>query len=254
MKGSNTLPRKSNASKKKSIQIRKEGNILKSSKYLMSFVLDEYGKEIARSEKLDGKGIALVTLLIGFLTLTFPAINFSFVINSFYIENSTVIRLGIVCVILLILLFCYIIYTLLMILKIFKIREYKRFNTENAKEIEIECYPENITADRLINVYVNDIEFNQKINENKAELIEKSYKSVIISVIALLFITILTIVGGVILDNELKIDQERIRKAMEITNAIEKQNIVNPIEMKKSIDLKHSVFVKDSKPIKESMN
>lgn len=254
MEGSNTLPRKSNASKKKSIQISKEGNILKSSKYLMSFVLDEYSKEIARSEKLDGKGIALVTLLIGFLTLTFPVINFSFVINSFYTKDGIMIRLGTICVILLLISFAFIIYTLVTTLKIFKIREYKRFNTENAKDRNIQYESEEMVATSLIDTYVKDINNNQIVNNDKAGLIEKSYNYVIITVILILLTSVLTIVGGVIMDNELKTNLEKIKNEMKITNAIEKQNIVNPIEMKKSIDLKHSVFVKDSKPIKESMD
>lgn len=229
-------------------------SIFKSSKYLMSFVLDEYSKEFARGEKLDSKGMALITLLIGFLALSFPSINFRFVVNSFYSENSIIILFGAICAVLLLLSFVFIIYTLVMILKIFKIREYKRFNTDNAKEIELECYPENITADRLIIVYVNDIDYNQKINNNKANLIEKSYKLIITSVVSLLLITILTIIGGTIMENELKIDHERIEKAIEITNKIEKQGIKEPIKMKDDVVLKHSLTIKDSKPIKESMD
>ena len=74
-----------NKSKKKK---EKENEIFLSSKFLMSFVLDEYSKEFARSEKLDGKGVALMTLLIGFLTLVFPNIGFNFVVSSFYTNSE----------------------------------------------------------------------------------------------------------------------------------------------------------------------
>ena len=242
---------------RKRIKDNKNGQdeiVFRSSKYLMTFVLYEYTRERERSERLDGKGIALMTVLVGFLTLSFPAMNFGFVINSFYIRNSTVIRLGAICVVFLIFAFVFAFYTLITILKIFKIREYKRFNTENAKEIDIECHPENIVADSLINVYVDNIKYNQEINNEKADLIERSYKFVIISVIMLLLITILTIIGGTIMENELRIDQERIDKAVEITANIDGQNACKPIEMKKSVKLKHSLFVKDLKPIKESID
>ena len=147
-----------NSNKNKHNKIKQENeSIFKSSKYLMSFVLDEYSKEFVRGEKLDSKGMALITLLIGFLTLSFPVIDFKFVVNSFYVENNNLVVIGTLCIVLLVISLVLIIYTLITTLKIFKVREYMHFNTDNAKNINIQNKSCELVAASLINTYVSDI-------------------------------------------------------------------------------------------------
>lgn len=244
------MQKKTRRKTKRNVKHRNE--MFRSSKYLMSFVLDEYSKEFIRNEKLDGKGMALMTLLIGFLTLTFPTIDFGFIVNSFYMENNNIVRLGLICIVFLLVSLFLTIYTLVNILKIYKVRCYKRFNTNNAKDRDIENKSEEIVAASMIDTYADSISYNQNINNDKANLIEKAYRFVIISIILILLTTILTILGGKIMENELKNNLEKIEKEIETANVVENKQKYQPVNMEDGKILMHCLTVKDAKPIKES--
>ena len=91
------------------------------------------------------------------------------------------------------------------------------------------------------------------LNNDKAMLIKKSYSFIIITVVVVLLTSILTIVGGVIMENELKNNIEKIEKELKITNSIDTQNTEKP-KMEESVPLMHYLTEKDLKDIIESMD
>jgi len=161
--------------------------------------MDEYTKEIERSNILDNKANAFISVIIAIFTIYIPIIPFSKFIDAY----SELGKIGIICITISLCLM-----TLAVVLMIiafinlyrgFKIQGFFRVDFDNLNDPKLLALFENDVKKGFIDHYNTILKRNAEINTKKAERISAGLKYSIISFVALSLSTIALIImmGGV---------------------------------------------------------
>lgn len=170
-----------------------------SASIMLQVSMDEYTKERERSNILDNKANAFISVIIAIFTLYIPIIPFSKLTTAY----SQLGKIGIVCTtIALCIMFLAIVLVVIAFINLYmgiKIQPFYRVEFSNLNDIDILQGSENIVKKGLIDHYNKILTGNADINTKKAEKISIGLKYSIISFILLSFSTIALIImlGGV---------------------------------------------------------
>jgi len=189
---------------KRKINVRVKNPENKIEKYpsasiMLDVSMDEYTKEIERSNILDNKANAFISVIIAIFTIYIPIIPFSKFIDAY----SELGKIGIICITISLCLM-----TLAVVLMIiafinlyrgFKIQGFFRVDFDNLNDPKLLALFENDVKKGFIDHYNTILKRNAEINTKKAERISAGLKYSIISFVALSLSTIALIImmGGV---------------------------------------------------------
>lgn len=170
-----------------------------SASIMLEVSMDEYTKERERSNILDNKANAFISVIIALFTLYIPIIPFSKLINAY----STFGRIGIACTTIIL---CIMILSLVLMIiafvnlyKGFKLQPYYRVEFSNLNDTCLLKHSENDVKKGLVDHYNTILTGNADINNKKAEKISVGLKYSIIAFVLLSLSTIALIIllGGV---------------------------------------------------------
>lgn len=170
-----------------------------SASIMLEISMDEYTKEKERSNILDNKANAFISVIIAIFTLYIPIIPFS----KLTIAYSQFGKVGIACVTAVL---CIMIVSLILMIiaftnlyKGFKIQPFYRVDFSNLKDVSLLQHSENDVKKGLIDHYNTILTGNADINTKKAEKISIGLRYSIISFVLLSLSTIALIIllGGV---------------------------------------------------------
>lgn len=170
-----------------------------SASVMLEVSMDEYTKERERSNILDNKANAFISVIIAIFTLYIPIIPFSKLITAY----SEFEKIGIVCITIAL---CLMLVALILMIiaftnlyKGFKIQPFYRVDFSNLKDTSLLQCSENDVKKGLIDHYNTILTGNADINSKKAEKISIGLRYSIISFVLLSLSTIalIIILGGV---------------------------------------------------------
>lgn len=183
-------------------QIEKTENVNEnypSASVMLEISMDEYTKERERTNTLDNKANAFISVIIAIFTLYIPIIPFSKLTSAY----SQFGKMGIACVTVvlcvIVLSFILMIIAFVHLYKGFKIQPFYRVNFSNLKDVKLLHFSENDVKKGLIDHYNTILTGNADINTQKANEISIGLRYSIISFILLSLSTIVLIImlGGV---------------------------------------------------------
>lgn len=170
-----------------------------SASVMLDVSMDEYTTERERSNILDNKANAFISVIIAVFTLYIPIIPFSKLIAAY----SQLGKVGTICVTIalcvMVAAFILMIIAFTNLYRGFKIQPFMRVQFSNLKDINLLKCPEDDVKKGLIDHYYTILTSNADINSKKAENISTGLKYSIISFILLSLSTIALIImlGGV---------------------------------------------------------
>ncbi len=165
---------------------------------MLKISMDEYAKEKERSNIIDNKANAFISVIIAIITLYIPIIPFS-KLKWAYSEFA---KTGIVCVTIVL---CVIVVSLVLMIiafinlyNSFKLQPFYRVDFGNLNDVSLLQQSENIVKKGLIDHYNTILVGNAEINNKKAQKVSVGLKYSIISFLLLSLSTIsLIIIWGV---------------------------------------------------------
>ena len=170
-----------------------------SASVMLEVSMDEHAKERERSNILDNKANAFISVIIAVFTLYIPIIPFSKLIAAY----SQLGKVGVICVTIAL---CVMVTALILMViaftnlyKGFKIQPFLRVEFSNLKDPDLLKCSENDVKKGLIDHYNTILTNNADINSQKAERISVGLRYSIISFVLLSLSTIALIImlGGV---------------------------------------------------------
>lgn len=166
---------------------------------MLDVSMDEYTKERERSNILDNKANAFISVIIAIFTLYIPIIPFSKLTAAY----SQFGKIGIVCITITL---CVMVTALILMIiafinlyKGFKIQPFYRVEFSNLNDVNLLKHSEDVIKKGLVDHYNTILNGNADINTKKAEKISNGLKYSIVSFIlfSLSTIALLIMLGGV---------------------------------------------------------
>ncbi len=170
-----------------------------SASVLLDISLDEYTKERERTNTIEGKANAFISVIIAIFTIYIPIIPFS-KLNIAYVTFN---KIGVVCltVALCVMLSSIIllIFAFINLYKGYKVKPHLRVEFSSLNDDSILAQSENNVKRALVEHYNTILTGNAKINTEKAESVAAGIKYSIIafSLLSLSAITLIIMIGGI---------------------------------------------------------
>ena len=170
-----------------------------SASVLLDISLDEYAKERERTNTIESKANAFISVVIAIFTLYIPIIPFSKLTTAY----STFDKVGVVgltvvlCVMLLSVIL--LVFAFINLYKGYKVKPYHRVEFSNLNDDGILAESENDVKRGLIEHYNTILTNNAKINTEKAEAVATGIRFSIIAfaLLSLSAITLIVMIGGI---------------------------------------------------------
>ena len=170
-----------------------------SASVLLDISLDEYAKERERTNTIESKANAFISVIIAIFTIYIPIIPFS----KLGIAYSTFNKIGVVCltVTLCVLLSSIIllVFAFINLYRGYKVKPYLRVEFSSLNDDSILAQSENDVKRALVEHYNTILTGNAKINTEKAEAVADGIKYSIIAfaLLSLSAITLIIMIGGI---------------------------------------------------------
>ena len=170
-----------------------------SASILLDVSLDEYAKERERTNTIESKANAFISVIIALFTIYIPIIPFS----KLSIAYSTFNKPGIVC---LTVTLCVMLLSIILLIfafanlyKAYKVKGYHRVEFGSLNDDSILVQSENNVKRALVEHYNTILTENAKINTEKAEAVAAGIKYCIIAfaLLSLSAITLIIMIGGI---------------------------------------------------------
>ena len=157
-------------------RLREKGEKYPSSESLLNAAMNEYSMERGRANDLDSKASFFMTLGVAIATIFIPIIPLGKLSHIYLGEDFCIKCVVTVFVISLVLATCFILRALLLLYNSFKIRNYKSFNAEILNDPKNYEFSKDTTDKSLCQHYQEIIDFNLKVNDEKAAFVEKGMR------------------------------------------------------------------------------
>lgn len=170
-----------------------------SASILLDVSLDEYAKERERTNTIESKANAFISVIIALFTIYIPIIPFS----KLSIAYSTFNKTGVVC---LTVTLCFMVLSIILLIfafanlyKAYKVKGYHRVEFSSLNDDSILVQSENNVKRALVEHYNTILIENAKINTEKAEAVTAGIKYCIIAfaLLSLSAITLIIMIGGI---------------------------------------------------------
>lgn len=170
-----------------------------SASILLDVSLDEYAKERERTNTIESKANAFISVIIALFTIYIPIIPFS----KLSIAYSTFNKPGVVC---LTVTLCVMLLSIILLIfafanlyKAYKVKGYHRVEFSSLNDDSILVQSENNVKRALVEHYNTILTENAKINTEKAEAVAAGIKYCIIAfaLLSLSAITLIIMIGGI---------------------------------------------------------
>ena len=168
-------------------------------KVLLESGINEYEREKGRSDSLDNKAGVFIAAIVALITVYIQVIPFSSIVQAYVDATKAGVAILTVCLALLTVGLIIIATSFYYFYKAIKLRKYQRVNPVNLVDIKFLSYPEDQTAEAMVRHYKEIIEYNQNLNEAKADDITDGLKRCLIGFAIVSVATIMTcvVVGGI---------------------------------------------------------
>lgn len=197
-KGCEILKKTANVKRKQKAKKSVTTDKYPSASVLLDISLDEYSKERERSNTIESKANAFISVIIAIFTIYIPIIPFS-KLNMAYssFNNLGLISMTVVlCVMLLSLIL--LIFAFVNLYKGYKVKPYLRVEFSNLNDDSVLAQSENDVKRALVEHYNTILTENAKINTEKAEAVVTGIKYSIIAfaLLSLSAIALIIMIGG----------------------------------------------------------
>lgn len=164
----------------------------------LPIIESEYEQEKARTERLDSKSMALLTIIIALITIYVPIYPFNKIV-LFYSKSRVCLTIPVIFSLFILLGVVAIgiaVYSANKLIEVYKIKEFQAVNIEQFNSNEKLGYKQAARFQlELIDHYQSIILANSEINTRKAEILNKQFRNVVIIFVLLTLSAVGTLVG-----------------------------------------------------------
>lgn len=146
---------------------------------------DEYTKEREYADKLDNKAGVFISAMLAIITLYIPIIPFSGIKNIYVNSDTPHIILTTIALCCLFSAIIIVVMAFYFLYKTFALKTFQRLDFEDLADENNLSFSRNLIEKGLLDVYVNCLRDNSKVNKNKSKALNKGLKFSIVSFILL---------------------------------------------------------------------